>query len=322
MRISFTGDLFLGETSKNGFDEIRNELDSRIIVNLESPFIPEDYSGEPEKDKRCLRHDSSKAEYIKDLGDIMAVNLSNNHISDYGNFGIEETKKALSEENLDFFGVGLQNDSTHNIYETEDVVFFSYTRREADQTELHLFNTEDLEGPKRFSLHHFKKHSENYPEKKKVVMLHWGYENHRYPSPQQRKIARLLVDNGADLIIGNHPHRIQGREKYQRKHIFYSLGNFFFPSDTQDKKHNKTSILPIFNISEKEIYLDRIIKTKQKDTELRITDSNYELKEYSQFTRQYPRFYRSFYYFYKFLFDFKGLLKRISGKPLRIIKSN
>ncbi|PJA92516.1 MAG: hypothetical protein CO133_02800, partial [Candidatus Komeilibacteria bacterium CG_4_9_14_3_um_filter_37_5] len=54
----------------------------------------------------------------------------------------------------------------------------------------------------------------------------------------QENIAHTLIDSGADLIIGHHPHVVQGKEKYRGKYIFYSLGNFvfdqYFSADTQE----------------------------------------------------------------------------------------
>ena len=61
------------------------------------------------------------------------------------------------------------------------------------------------------------------------VMPHWGIEYEREkPSAQQRQEAHALIDAGADVIIGAHPHVIQPIELYQDKPIFYSLGNFIF----------------------------------------------------------------------------------------------
>ena len=69
-----------------------------------------------------------------------------------------------------------------------------------------------------------------------VINFHWGEEGSYYPNSTQKSIARYAIDQGADLIIGHHPHVIEGLEKYKDKIICYSLGNFCFggnanPSD-------------------------------------------------------------------------------------------
>ena len=64
-----------------------------------------------------------------------------------------------------------------------------------------------------------------YPECKLVVHIHWGVEDVYYPEPEKIELGHKIVDAGADLIIGTHPHIIQPLEIYNGKHIFYSLGN-------------------------------------------------------------------------------------------------
>ena len=62
----------------------------------------------------------------------------------------------------------------------------------------------------------------------KIAYIHWGVEFITYPTEAQKRFARWLIDIGYDLIIGMHPHILQGFEEYRGKHIFYSLGNFLF----------------------------------------------------------------------------------------------
>jgi poly-gamma-glutamate capsule biosynthesis protein CapA/YwtB (metallophosphatase superfamily) len=65
-----------------------------------------------------------------------------------------------------------------------------------------------------------------------IPFMHWGWEYQRLPSPRQRRLARLMVDAGADAVVGTHPHVIQDIEFYQGKPIAYSLGNFVFDGFT------------------------------------------------------------------------------------------
>jgi poly-gamma-glutamate capsule biosynthesis protein CapA/YwtB (metallophosphatase superfamily) len=61
-----------------------------------------------------------------------------------------------------------------------------------------------------------------------VVSLHWGIEYSRWPTDTQRQIAHRIVDAGADVVIGHHPHTVQEVERYRGAVIAYSLGNFVF----------------------------------------------------------------------------------------------
>lgn len=70
-----------------------------------------------------------------------------------------------------------------------------------------------------------------------ALLVHWGYEFEKFPMPIQRQWAHDFIDSGADLVIGTHPHVIQGIESYEGKIIVYSLGNFIFPRTTVTAYH-------------------------------------------------------------------------------------
>ncbi|MDP2806474.1 MAG: CapA family protein, partial [Gallionellaceae bacterium] len=61
-----------------------------------------------------------------------------------------------------------------------------------------------------------------------IPFMHWGWEGEQIASARQRALARLMIDAGADAVIGGHPHVVQDAEQYQGKPIIYSLGNFVF----------------------------------------------------------------------------------------------
>ena len=66
------------------------------------------------------------------------------------------------------------------------------------------------------------------PNAKIIFFMHWSYELEVHPQPRERELAKVLIDNGADGIIGTHPHRIGEFEIYKGKPILYSLGNWMF----------------------------------------------------------------------------------------------
>ncbi|MBS1189244.1 MAG: putative poly-gamma-glutamate biosynthesis enzyme [Rhodocyclaceae bacterium] len=61
-----------------------------------------------------------------------------------------------------------------------------------------------------------------------IPFMHWGWEKERQPDERQRQLARAMIDAGADLVVGGHPHVTQGAEYYRGRPIIYSLGNFVF----------------------------------------------------------------------------------------------
>ena len=78
-----------------------------------------------------------------------------------------------------------------------------------------------------------------------VVSLHWGIENVSYPSPKQINLAHKIIDGGANLILGHHPHIVQGLEEYNNGLIVYSLGNFQFIPALSKSESNNSFILKI-----------------------------------------------------------------------------
>lgn len=71
----------------------------------------------------------------------------------------------------------------------------------------------------------------------RIAFVHWGNEFINRPSSPQKKFAHWLVDAGFDIVIGMHPHVLQGYEKYNNKYIFYSLGNFVFDMPWEPTKY-------------------------------------------------------------------------------------
>ncbi|HHK9552563.1 TPA: CapA family protein [Enterobacter sichuanensis] len=257
--MGYTGDLVLQDTesvSNDIFDSIRKKCDSmgaELVVNLESPFIKDDFK--TIKNKICLGADFKNVIKLKKLNPLL-INLSNNHFNDYGVAGAELTKEVLDELGLKYFGIGKRGQIKFIDHTNEHVVNIAFTLRSADQSGALLFATDDIDGPGDLDLSLINKIKNKYTEKSIVVSVHWGNEDIAIPDFSIRKLAREIIDAGADLIIGHHPHIIQPMEIYRGKMIFYSLGNFYFPTikyNFNDReiikiplKHQTEGIIPIF----------------------------------------------------------------------------
>jgi poly-gamma-glutamate synthesis protein (capsule biosynthesis protein) len=68
-----------------------------------------------------------------------------------------------------------------------------------------------------------------------IVTFHWGVEHSSEPREAQRAVAHAVIDAGADLVLGTHPHVLQAVEEYRGRHIAYSLGNFVFGGNRNPK---------------------------------------------------------------------------------------
>jgi len=178
-------------------------VDDLTIANLECTFTTESarypkafaFKGPPEYAKMLT------------LGSIEAVNLANNHTYDYYDKGFEDTVKSLDREGIVWFGEG-----TAKVYTTKGtkigLLGYAFT---IDETQL----AKDISALKNMT-------------DILVVSFHWGDEGSYYPNSEQKILARLSIDSGADMVIGHHPHVLQGIEIYKNRLIAYSLGNFAF----------------------------------------------------------------------------------------------
>lgn len=236
---------FVGDISLNGiYDELLSEKGAMFpflkaekelrsadltIGNLESPFVPEGVPPEF-KMKTPLRANPGYAGGLKWAG-FDVLNLSNNHILDYGAFGVSVTQKALTDLSIEYFGYGkdINNAKKMKVLSVNSlrIGFIGYTDLVIDSP---FYADIKQNGIAKFDISLIK---EEIKKKKKlvdiiVVNLHWGIEYFHLPTPQQITWAKELIDFGADIIIGHHPHIIQGIEKYKHGIIAYSLGNFIF----------------------------------------------------------------------------------------------
>lgn len=197
---------------KNVADIFR--ADDITTANLETTFT----NSTKKADKQFTF--KGPASYAKafPLGGIEAVNLSNNHIYDYLQAGFQDTLSALKAENVNYFGEG------HKwITEVKGIKigFLGYTGYWYDNNTLKKLKN-DIAALKEES---------NFV----VINFHWGDENSYKPNNVQKYLAHYAIDQGADLIVGHHPHVIQGLEKYKGRIIAYSMGNFAFGGNNNPK---------------------------------------------------------------------------------------
>ena len=199
------------------FDKVRDifEEDDLTIVNFEGTLSDR---GEREIKQFAFRGDP---EYVNALSDssVEAANLANNHSMDYGEISLIDTKKYLDEKGI-----------LHCRGE-EDV-----TVTEINGIKVGLVGINYLNDVMRTELEDAIKKAKDEGAELVILSIHWGVEKATTPNEDQKQAAYTAIDCGADLVIGTHPHVLQGFEKYKGRYICYSLGNFSFggnnaPSD-------------------------------------------------------------------------------------------
>jgi len=215
--LGLVGDLGLGRyitsvaRSKNDFSwpfkEISPWLSSNDfnLANLESPIITTCPEGKTGTFTFC--GDTRFLPYLK--SNKFILNLANNHILNYGPDGLQQTHSYLSENKIIYFPEFSTTTINGISFGFLGYDFITYPK--LDPASL----IADVE-----------KHQ---PEVDwLIISLHWGNEYLPKAESWRINLARKLVDAGADIIYGHHPHVWQDYEIYKEKPIFYSFGNFIF----------------------------------------------------------------------------------------------
>ncbi len=199
------------------------------LVNLEAPLCS---ASLPAMSRLGfgLRCDPGIAEELKALG-ISAVGLANNHILDFQEEGLFQTLEALEKFSIPYAGAGKNLEDAEKPLEVRcgplRIGIWMLAEKELNCADRHRAGSSFF-SPER--------NLPRIPELRAgcdflIVYLHAGHEFTRIPSPRIRSACRALIDAGADLVIGHHPHMFQGVERYGNGWIAYSLGNLVFDSD-------------------------------------------------------------------------------------------
>ncbi len=198
------------------------------ICNLEAPFGTK---GKAFKKRFTFLVPPSYAGALKNAG-FDAVALANNHILDYGIEPLKATIALLDSLGIAHSGAGMNLAEARRPAIVErnglKIAFLSYSKvypAEFWATSRRAGTAPGQEDCIKEDVAAAKKRADLV-----VVSFHWGAELMDTPKPYQRKLAQLSIDSGADLVLGHHPHILQGLEIYKGKLIAYSLGNFAFGS--------------------------------------------------------------------------------------------
>lgn len=238
-----SGGRFDEVASKNGYSYFMNgvravfEEDDLTIVNLEGPFTTRGVATEKEFAIRGL---PEYAQILK-LGSIEAVNLANNHIYDYQKVGYDDTVSVLKKNGIGYFGEENTYFTTVNDIRIALIGANGWSNSGAVKEKLKQRIT-----------------AAKMSADLIIVEFHWGVERDYYPNNVQKDLAKYVIDQGANLVLGSHPHVIQGIGTYKDANIVYSMGNFCFganknPSDKDTFIYRETFILTEDGITSEEV---------------------------------------------------------------------
>lgn len=245
--LSFAGDVQFSEQYLTAYDqsgisafaddELLNDMRNADLFMLNHEFSFSQ-RGEAMADKQyTFRTDPKYVTILQELGADIA-GIANNHILDFGEAALLDTLDTLEKAEISHVGAGrnLSEASAPCVKEIngQTFAFFAATRVSpsagwyASDSRPGVFQTYD---PKRLNAA-ISEAEKNYDHI--IVFVHWGIERNEFPEEYQRSLARGYIDSGADLVIGCHPHILQGFEYYQGVPVIYSLGNFLFGNRTDE----------------------------------------------------------------------------------------
>ncbi len=248
--ISLAGDCSIGTLSIHGYEGTFREMydkygASYFFKNVKSVFEADDmtlvnFEGVLTNSNKKVPKEfniKGKPEYIHVLpeGDIDAVSFGNNHRIDYGEQGVADTIAAFQS-----IGIPYAYDENIGIFETESGVKIGFVSVDVvyggRQVETYLQNGLERLRQENVSLI--------------LACCHWGIESTYYPESYQMELGHKCIDWGADLVVGCHPHVLQGVEKYNGKYILYSLGNFCFGGNRNPRDKNTMIAQAVFTLEE------------------------------------------------------------------------
>lgn len=266
-KLLFLGDLFYD------YDYIADDIEDlsrwihennfAVVANMEGSVF---YDTKTPLKKRGPNLASNKTivDVLHKLN-VKGVCLANNHSMDFGGESLIRTIQTLKDNNIAYCGAG------QNIIEALQPMEITVSGKKYSilnfgwDIEETVYATGNTAGcaPRinKVVIECVKKEIEK--GNTTIVCFHWGFEYNRLPMPMDIDLAHQVIDCGAEMVIGHHPHCVQPKEYYKDRVIFYSLGNFYFSS--RRKRYQKR-----FNE----------VCSNQSDFGLMVSQSNGQTSEY------------------------------------------
>lgn len=221
------------------YKKTRAILDSGDIVigNLETPLTDSDSAIEGKQ--YVFKSHPKTAGALKKAG-FTHLSLANNHMMDYGPEGLHSTIKNLSSAGLAPIGAGEDIREARRpgltTVKGKKVAILAYSNTFPKS----YYADKDKAGTAPGYAAFVKADVLRARAASDIVIttFHWGAELMDSPKDYQKKLARLAIDSGADIVLGHHPHILQGVEFYKEGVIFYSLGNFSFAAYSKNAKES------------------------------------------------------------------------------------
>lgn len=165
-------------------------------------------------------------------GSVEVVTLANNHSMDFGRKGLADTQKTLKKNKIAYC---YNSTIAYKKVKGIKIAFIGFSQ---------------LEGTTASQVTKAIKKAKKKRAKIIITSFHWGIEREYYPNSKQTSLAHSAINAGASLVLGHHPHVLQGIERYKGRYIVYSLGNFCFGGNTNPKDKDTMIFQQTFHIKD------------------------------------------------------------------------
>ena len=256
--VSMVGDCTLGtdvnfdqSTSFDAFYQMKNDpgyffqkvkdiftADDLTVANMEGTLTT---SNDRQQKTFAFKGDPSYTEILTQ-GGVEATNLANNHSHDYGDQSYEDTIQYLEAAGITTFGY--DRTAVMDVKGIKVGMIGIYELKDGLGRQQQVIDT--IQAVK------------DQGAQVIIVSFHWGTEKSNIPDDIQKTLAHLAIDQGADLVVGHHPHVLQGIEKYQGKNIVYSLGNFCFGGNKNPSDKDTMIFQQTFTVENGELVEDDV----------------------------------------------------------------
>lgn len=256
--VSMVGDCTLGtdvnfdqSTSFDAFYQMKNDpgyffqnvkdiftADDLTVANMEGTLTT---SNDRQQKTFAFKGNPSYTEILTQ-GGVEATNLANNHSHDYGDQSYEDTIQYLEADGITTFGY--DRTAVMDVKGIKVGLIGIYELKDGLGRQQQVINTI--------------REVKDQGAQVIIVSFHWGTEKSNIPDDIQKTLAHLAIDQGADLVVGHHPHVLQGIEKYQGKNIVYSLGNFCFGGNKNPSDKDTMIFQQTFTVENGELVEDDV----------------------------------------------------------------
>jgi poly-gamma-glutamate synthesis protein (capsule biosynthesis protein) len=248
-----------------------------LVGNLEAAATS---AGSPEKKTYRFKFDSAALRVLKGIGfDYFSV--ANNHTFDYGTKGFLDTLSGLSRSGIGTSGAGVDEQEAEKPFVvtagSQELRVLSFGAYPVDRTGFDGRRTaragKDKPGTLWLDQFGLEAATRAFSERSfNIALVHGGEEWNTRPIPEQKRLYRELVRAGADIVIGSHPHVLQGMEAFAGGLIVYSLGNFLFPGMEGTRGGQDSMILKV-GVADGKIRYLQIFPVRLEGTTVRLATS-------------------------------------------------